>query len=349
MITGINEDIYELKLTDSRKLNITSNHKVKILSKERFRDKDSDWKFYRKEIWKELKDIQIGDIIPTINKNWNIFSEKTKFDKNLFLLGGLIWGGGTFCNNTPLLYYDKISEYEFGESIKEKLDFFISVKPHKCGNKLIRKNSSNNSQMKKINYGTKIGKILKNDMGFYKNEAKYRRLPHILFNCSEIELCNFFNGWFSTDGHVSKNGISLTNISYDCLRDAQLLLSKIGIDSRLSDNRHLSTVVKGVKIYNDKIGFIHKIKYIKVNELINKYNIKQKQNDRLTKVKSIKYIGKDIVYDITVDNSHEFECEGIIVHNCDCYDEKNDKMYSEKIYEKLENVMHSSYLLQYIG
>jgi multimeric flavodoxin WrbA len=351
-LTSELESVYELILTDGRKIRCTDNHLIKTLSKERFRNDESDWKYFRKENWTQLKDIKIGDFIPEIILGGK-FSNETIFPKEYFLLLGLYWGDGTNAGKDSLMiYYDDKTEHDFGQAIKSELNFHISDLPHKAKT-IFRENSVNNSEMKKINYGEKIGRIINYDMNCKKTQpANERKIPKLLFNCSEEELCLFFNGWFSTDGSVSKSRtlISLSNISYDCLRDAQLLLAKIGIKSSVSDNSHLIMTIKGkeyprastlniigynnIKIFKEKIGFLNENKSIKLDNLLT-YKIKKMKN-KPAKVKSIRYIGKEPVYDISV-NSHEFVAEGILVHNCDCYNyESGDLMYDQDVYKKLE-------------
>ena len=350
------EDIYEIILSDGRKLRLTNNHKIKILSSERFRNKETDWNFFRNEEWKELKDIKIGDFVPEI-KLGGEFNSKTKFSSEYFLLSGLFWGDGTIAGKDSLLiYYDDKSEHNFGEKIKKELNFYVSDREHNS-NSIIREGSVNNSEMRKINYGAEIGRKIQYEMGFEKiHPAKDRRLPKILFDCSEEELCLFFNGWFSTDGSVSKKNISLCNISYDCLRDAQLLLAKLGIKSSVSNNNHLTSIVRGkdrmrastlsiygydnIKIFKNKIGFISEYKENKLDSILSIK--KDKMKNKPAFVKSIKLVGKESVYDITVENTHEFISEGILVHNCDCYfkgdkSRHKDFMYEHDVYEKLQN------------
>lgn len=344
------EDVYEIILNDGRKLRLTNNHKIKILSKEKFRNKESNWTFFREELWKELKDIKIGDIVPPIPLGGK-FSEKTKFIDEYFLLAGLFWGDGTIAGKDSLwIYYDNRTEHDFGESIKENLDFYVSDLDHKVKNNM-QNDGQYKSKMKKINYGSQIGRKIQYEMGFKKVKASDRRLPKILFNCSEKELCLFFNGWFSTDGSVGKEIISLYNASYDCLRDAQILLAKIGIKSSVKNNEHLKIIVRGKEIsrvshlfigghknliiFKDKINFINQKKSMKLDILTQR--IKKKMNDKPTKVKSITYVGKEPVYDIMVEKSHEFVAEGILVHNCSCYSkETEDLMYDLDVYPKLQ-------------
>jgi len=339
------ELVYELKLTDGRKLELTKDHKVKVLSKERFRTKESNWKYFRKEEWVELKDIKIGDNIPYIETDY-IFDDNVKY--NDFLIYGLIWGDGTFAKNTPLLYVDKkesdfISEIEniLGDKVKSILD-----------HKIVDSFYNYKTEMIKINFGTKIGKEMLSILP--KNKAKSRRLNIDCFK-SNSDIFNFFNGWVSTDGSLLKKGIHLYNTSYNCLRDAQLLLSRVGIRSNISDISHIKSEIRGrkhqrvsclsiydqesVSIFYNNIKLINPNKQSKMNDYFSSKRRKIKNN--YSKVKSIKEIGYKPVYDIEVENSHEFNCEGINIHNCSCYFKGNKKqpdlLKELDVYEHLQN------------
>jgi len=348
MITSMNGKIYELKLTDGRTLRLTSNHKVKVLSKERYRDKESEFRYYRKEEWIELKDIKVGDNIPHINTDSSI-SDDNSPDDELYKIYGMIWGDGTLCNNSAILYVDK-REKEFIRNIESKFsDYIISILEHKLVNPKLRFEQSNNTEMLKINFGTDIGKKFKNL--FIKDSSKDRRLNIEAFK-NKKQIFNFLNGWISTDGSINKsNTIDLYNTSYNLLRDLQLLLSRIGITSNITDLRHLKTSIRGkdyqrcsfltignqisMKIILDNIELID----IKKNDKLSKYNVGRKNTHNFSKVKSIKEVGYSEVYDIEVENSNEFNCEGIKVHNCSCYKKGGkipDLLHEEGVYELLQ-------------
>ena len=343
--TSDSELVYELKLTDGRRLELTKEHKVKVLSKDRFRTKESNWKYFRKEEWVELKDIKIGDNIPYIESD-NIFNDDIVY--NDFLIYGLIWGDGTFVNNTPLLYVDK-KESEFISEIENILgDKVKSILDHKIVDNFF----NYKTEMIKINFGTKIGKEMLSILP--KNEAKNRRLNIDCFK-SNSDIFNFFNGWVSTDGSILKKGIHLYNTSYNCLRDAQLLLSRVGIRSNISDISHIKSEIRGrkyqrvsclsiydqesVSIFYNNIKLINPKKQSKIDYYFNSERRKLKNN--YSKVKSIKEIGYKPVYDIEVENSHEFNCEGINIHNCSCYFKGNksqpDLLKELDVYTHLEN------------
>lgn len=348
--TSDSEMVYELKLTDGRRLELTKDHKIKVLSKERFRTKESNWKYFRTEEWVELKDISVGDNIPHIQTDY-IFKDDIYY--NEFLIYGLIWGDGTFSNNTPILYVDK-KESDFIKEIESTLgDNITSILDHKIDNskKISELYGYNKTEMIKINFGTEIGKRMINILP--KTSAKNRRLDINSFK-SNSDIFNFFNGWISTDGSITKSGINLYNTSYNCLRDAQLLLSRVGVKSNISDISHKEIIVRGKKHQRTSCLVISDQESVRVvSENIKLLNIKKRNKlseyftierrelkHKYSKVKSIKEIGHKPVYDIEVSNSHEFNCEGINIHNCSCYfkgdDKKPDLLSDLNVYERLQ-------------
>jgi len=350
VMTSDSEKVYEIKLTDGRRLEITEDHKIKTMSKQRIRNKESNWNYFRNEDWKELKDIEIGDNIPYIETD-SIFRDSEKLENEDFLIYGLIWGDGTFCNNTAILYVEE-KEFEFLNDIETKFSHkIVSVLPHQVND---NSNFSDNceSKMLKINFGTDIGKKMLSILP--KTAAKTRRLNLDIFN-EKSEIFSFFNGWISTDGSMRKNGnIHLYNVSYDCLRDAQLLLSRVGIKSNISDISHVETMVRNkkhirtscltisdqesVRTFCENSSLLHpkKRNLLQKGLSVSKRTLKH----QYSKVKSIKEVGYRPVYDIEVSNSHEFNCEGIKIHNCSCYfkgdEKKPDLMKELDIYSLLQ-------------
>lgn len=346
LLTSEDEEIFQLKLTDGRAIKLTSNHKVKTVSKERYRDKSSGFKHYRKEEWKELKDISVGDNIPSMDVD-DILEESKDEEDYLYTIYGLLWGDGTMCNNTAILYVDE-KEKEFLAAIGRLFpQDIVSILPHKVTNGKIRPGQKEATRMVKINFGTRIGKKFKEL--FPKTSAKDRRLDVGAFK-NKTQVFNFLNGWISTDGSVGK-GLDIYNTSYDLLRDLQLLLSRVRIKSSLYDLRHMSTEIKGKEYQRcscvsikdqDSLGklrenlvLVHGNKQKKLEGM----GQKRKMKHHFSKVKSIESIGRGNVYDIEVENSHFFNCEGIKVHNCDCYGKKDDPkdlMHEQDVYKKLE-------------
>ena len=348
------EQIFEIKLKDGRRLELTKDHKVKVLSKERKRDILSNWKYYRDEEWVEVQNLKIGDLIPPIQTDTIFESDGNNLDFD-YLIYGLIWGDGTFVNESVQLYVDKKENLFLNEITTKLNDYIISVLPHNVNHdrKININYKKYDTEILKINFGSNFGKKMKMS-GFEKNKAIQRRLSLESFE-TKAQIFSFLNGWISTDGSIHERGISIYNTSYDCLRDLQLLLSRVGIRSSISDIRHKMGEVRGkmkqrcsslnilgydsVKIIYNNVKLLHTNKQEKLENYISKE--KKKMVNKPSVIKSIKSIGFKPVYDIEVENSHQFNCEGINIHNCSCYVKgskvQTDLMYEADIYDKLES------------
>ena len=53
-----------------------------------------------------------------------------------------------------------------------------------------------------------------------------------------------------------------------------------------------------------------------MEELLKQTNIDKQLGVKIAKVKKIKYVGKADVYNLEVNNTHNFLANGIVVHNC---------------------------------
>lgn len=352
--TSESEEVFEVKLRDGRRVELTKDHKVKVLSKDRFRDSGSNWKFYRKERWIEVQDLNVGDMIPSITIDDTYLKNKAGVNLD-YLAFGLIWGDGTFINDSAVLYMDKREEIFLDRVVKTLDKYVISVLPHSITkrNRIESKFRDNDTEMLKINFGSKFGRKMKN-VGFEKTSAKNRRLSIRSFDNNPDKIFSFLNGWISTDGSIHNKGISIYNTSYNCLRDLQLLLSRVGIKSNISDIRHIEVEIRGkkksrcsslnivgygsVKKLYDNLTLINTKKQQKLEEYIT--SVKNKMVNKPSLIKSIKSVGLKPVYDIEVEGSHQFNCEGINIHNCTCYSKGSEKspdlMYEADIYDHLE-------------
>lgn len=150
------------------------------------------------------------------------------------------------------------------------------------------------------------------------------------------QISSFLSGLFSADGSVYLNQrknkskyrfyITYASSSLKLLEDVQNILRLFGIQSRM-----IWSYLKERDSYQGKIVIENLESIINYNKYIGFYLCKSKQdildtgikvvhkkniNTEYAKVKSIKYIGKEKVYDLNVENSHNFIAEGLVVHNC---------------------------------
>lgn len=182
------------------------------------------------------------------------------------------------------------------------------------------------------------------DMGF-KHLAKNKCIPEIVFSLSPKQKFAFIDGMISTDGTIGTS-ISYKTTSKQLANDLRDLLETVGYYSTVAE---YETSVFNV-IIHDKIRFrseigltvsfkneaLFKTDTDKGNGLPCTYYTKLKRkNSNITsnnldlienlgyeeanygwkKISSIEDVGKDIVYDLYVENSHRFTANGFIVHN----------------------------------
>jgi ribonucleotide reductase alpha subunit len=184
-------------------------------------------------------------------------------------------------------------------------------------------------------------------LGVTQNYSDTKKVPSKLWDASQDAQIGFLRGLFESDGtiDISKNcqaaTISLTSTSRTLLDEVQILLSNLGIFSKVYKvkNREYSLLPDGkggqreykvLPAYTMKIGRSDRNKFLDTIKFISKRkNDKAVEYIRHTAIRGgtyqskyfssfvdIKYVGRMPVYDITVDHSHSFIANGIVVHNC---------------------------------
>lgn len=153
----------------------------------------------------------------------------------------------------------------------------------------------------------------------------------------------FLQGLFDSDATVNVGreedgggkSISLCQSDIDTLIATQRMLSRLGIESSIYTNSKISTctiegrlvtgsrpasnlVITGNNIdqYAALIGFSKQDKVEKLNKLINTRKKNPKRESFVSVVSNIEYVGEEEVYDCTIHDVHEFDANGIRVHNC---------------------------------
>ncbi len=201
-ITGDSDELYRVYFTDGSYLDATNNHK--FLVKNRFEEEYKE--VTTLELQKLLEDSTYTIHVPRANIN--------NFD----------WGG-----------VKEVNSYDYGFVLG---DGFI---PHKR----VEANLYNEDKKLNFNTVTKIGSY-KNyndkefthvyfdlDYKFAKNLKYNHGLPPEIFKWDRESILYFIAGWADADGSNSSKGIRIYGDYYK-LKDAQLLLTKCGINSSLN-------------------------------------------------------------------------------------------------------------------
>jgi hypothetical protein len=175
--------------------------------------------------------------------------------------------------------------------------------------------------------------IFMNDMkaaGFI-GDCFTKRIPDFIFELDISDRCSFLNGLFSSDGTICNrlggSIIRYTTVNQELAEDIRRLLMSVGISTSIiketisnhykgKNNHTYSHHVKVCSLCNDyfmkHIGFFinrKKKKYIKTTKR-NRY-----ASSHFIKKEEIDYDG--YVYDIEVEDTHNFYANNILVHNTD--------------------------------
>lgn len=301
--------------------------------------------------YKELKDIQLGDLVIVDNlserksktiiidksypkpnecnidknmnwwKNYNVFLPDI-VDEEFAKFFGFMLGDGWITSGRDVYFatgeYNSLNNefVHYIEKITGKKAKF--VKP--CNPE------ESNCEFSQIVVNSKSLALIMERMGF-SGKFNEKRIPEWVFSASTSIKKAFLNGLMAADGsyNIDKYNIlrcQLEMSNEELIRDAKCLAQSIGYKtSKVASRNRIgkSTCLKsGRKIItkNESFYFYY---YESQNKQEKKYEIRnRKQNGFKTeKVRIKEYIGQKETYDITVDNNNSnFFANGIVTHNC---------------------------------
>ncbi len=352
---GIKE-VFEI-CVGGRTLEATENHKFLCLEKSNKKLNDKGKKWFTK--WKELKDISEGDIlaIPKKIPNFGEKMKLPKLEKTLkpnlrisikvpdetnddlmWFLGFYVGDGCSYFPNENICHIslaipdkDKELRKYMIELIEEIFNYEVKVKSERD----IRINSK------------QLGNWIK-DLNL-DGGAKTKRIPNWIFGLPISQKMSFLAGLLDSDGFVepSLNSIRFELANEDLIKDIKLLAISCGLYSdgkilkRLRKGSLLkrdNRIIKGGSCFSCRIsGRIKEIpsrnefKINKLNQIkkytFDKYNAVTGMNfismtsEELgfARLKSKKKVGKKEVFDIQVEDNHNFIANGIVAHNSFIY------------------------------
>lgn len=319
--TGENRDIFKIISKEGFEVRATENHKFLVLNK-------------NTSVWKELKDLSIGDEIVIHNHNdfkWD--GEGTEMQG--WLLGSLV-GDGTFDDKSACLDY-------WGETSQEMND--IAVKFIKESNLEtyhdIHGGNAVASVPKRRVYSVGVSRLAE-EYGITKDSKEITELVEM---ASYDFYKGFIRGYFDADGSVNGNqekGVSvrLWSVSKNNLQRIQRMLLRMGIYSKIYFNRidagnrllpdgkggekeyfcqdgHELVISKSsvVEFYK-RIGFSDRLKAVALEEMVSSYKREVSKSKFVATVLRMEPDGKEDVYDCTINTVHAFDINGYYAHNC---------------------------------
>lgn len=207
--TGENRKLYRIKFGDGSFLDCTDNHK--FLVKNRF-----------ESVYREVTTLEIIDILNTEQYTISVPRSDIQYETGtpepLSYDYGFILGDGccTIYEGSIRVPFAEIYENEF------KINFPFSDK-------------GTNGQISINGKGTQFYRhYFRGANKEFSFELKYGTgLPKKLFSWDRKSIVDFFAGWIDSDGTKTTNGVRIYG-KEDKIRDGQLLLSKIGINSSVN-------------------------------------------------------------------------------------------------------------------
>ncbi len=149
-----------------------------------------------------------------------------------------------------------------------------------------------------------------------------KRIPEIIFTSDKKAQAAFLRGLFSADGSICyANGtvtISLSSASKKLLEEVQILLCCFGIYSTLTNEEketyRLLISGKHAWIFKEKIGLLGE-KMKKLENLFTNKSFYSKEKVFI-RIKSIKYRGREEVFDIKAPPAYTWVTNGIYSYDC---------------------------------
>jgi hypothetical protein len=170
-------------------------------------------------------------------------------------------------------------------------------------------------------------------------KAKTKTVPHSVLQSSSNIKVAFLRAYFEGDGWACNNNkvpeVGCSTISIELAQQVQLMLLEIGIvasivtkvphafskDYEASKNIPYHVKINGANIlkFKEVVGFITDRKNKVLNEccvsLLKKERLNKVEPQRYLKIKKIEYTEPAHMYDLLVDGSHSYLCNGLMSHN----------------------------------
>ena len=281
------DDIIEIK---------TGNNSVKANARHPFLTEDG---------WKETGKIVIGDRLVVSGKEKH---SKRTINKDEAWLLGFMFGDGWVTRNKKLNEGKYRTEslvtcacYGVRESVNNKVLWHF-YKIFGC-------------RPKKTKYGYYRTEIAKVGRWFLSHgltgKAKTKRLPIWLFGENFTNRLSFLKGFVAADGHIDKSGRTIINLHNKWLiEDIRKLARGCGF--------------KPTNVYSCEREYQppHSPRPI----MAIGYNVqwsKKRSNEEfyLNRVRSINKVGKEVVYDLQIENTKCFIADGVVSHNTRWHDD----------------------------
>ncbi len=309
-------DVYRMTLKDGREIRATEDH--------RFLTKGGEWK--------RLDELKPGHDRVAIRESGNpvAFTSPEPDVKRWQMLGWLS-GDGVFSKDTVALVFGP-NERDTAIAMTEQLN---ELKAAAAGDAPVRPSNvgvHRSGVMQVTTSQTSLVQYLENRYGYRQGTAIAKDVPSTIHAVADDLKVAYLQGLFSADGCImdNKSGtepqVMLASSSREMLRSVQLLLSDIGITSRITWSHpegrsnpqgQLHVFNQQARTFLNVVGFpCSSAKQQRAEALLGGPFRDALKQPRAPKVVSIEPAGTTVVYDVTEPVTRSVIVEGMIAHNC---------------------------------
>lgn len=301
-------DVYEIELKNGLRLKVTKEHKL-------LTDKG----------WKKVEELREGEKIRVVLEGPERYGNADSMHEGFAeFLGFWVGDGSLSISDHVRLHVGK--ELELAEYFEGGLSSFASH------SSVVENSGQFIVDVHRKKFADKIRDIF----GIKVSRSTEKRVPQSILRSEKNVQAAFLRGLFTADGSVyDANGtvtISLSSTSRKLLEKVQIMLLSFGIFSVLTKEKEAGLKkIKGKEYFSsntfrllingedafkffEKIGLLGK-KGRKLENLIKNKRFYQKDR-KFVEIKSIKYIGKEEVFDIRAPPTFTWVTNGIYSYDC---------------------------------
>jgi ribonucleoside-diphosphate reductase alpha chain len=319
IVTKVGErQVYRVTLKDGRVVRATADH--------RFLAADGTWK--------RVDQLAVGRDQLQIRHTGNAVSfVSDEADVARWRLLGWLTGDGVFSKDSVALVFGpqeqataERMEAEFNR-LKEEAALFAGAMTTM---RRAHVSTRHNGVMQLSSKAESLVEYLENYYEIGQGTATSKDVPGMLHRVADDLKIAYLQGLFSADGTIrsaaTEDEVMLASSSPELLRSVQLVLSDLGIVSRISwtHPKDRTNPQGQLHIYNQAarrflslVGFpCSESKQARAEAILGRSFDGALKNPRPSTVTSIEADGVSMVYDITEPVTHSFIAEGLVTHNC---------------------------------
>jgi ribonucleoside-diphosphate reductase alpha chain len=319
LVTRIGErDVFLLTMKDGRSIRATCDHRFLTDTGE----------------WKRLDELRVGQDLVQIRESGNPVSFTcSEAEVARWRLLGWLTGDEVISKETVVLVFGpqeaqtaQRMEGEFNQLLAEASSITRSGLPHRpC-----HLSRQANGVMQITSSATAVIHYLHEKYGFQQTTATGKNVPSTVHRVPDDLKVAYLQGLFSAKGCLRGSAtefeVMLASFSPELLRSVQLLLSDLGMVSRITwihptgrknPQGQLHLYNQQARTFLALVGFpCSEEKQSQATAILEKPFEGALKNPRPSTVVSVELDGVATVYDITEPVTHSVIAEGMIVHNC---------------------------------